>query len=69
MSPCIEPNPIQGFLEAKDPLDLIFLNFIKVDPSKNSKGNILVTINTFFKYIFAIVTPNQFHQDSGTGTY
>ena len=40
-------------------MDLVCIDFTKVDPSKDCKENILVLIDTFTKFSHAFVTPNQ----------
>ena len=37
-----QPKPKIGHLEAHNPLDLVCLDFTKIDPSKTGKENILV---------------------------
>ena len=55
----IEPNKIPGVMIANNPMDLMCIDFTKVDPSKDSKENILVLTDTFTKFSQAFVTPNQ----------
>ena len=40
-------------------MDLLYINFTKVDPSKSSKENILVLTDAFTKISQAFITPNQ----------
>ena len=54
--PYVDPNPIQGSLMANNLLDLVCLDFIKVDPSWDGKENVLVIMDAFSK--FTVVTPN-----------
>ena len=54
-----EPNTIPGVIIANNPMDLVCIDFTKVDPSKDSKENILVLTDTFTKFSQAFVTPNQ----------
>ena len=42
-----------------NPMDLLCINFTKVDPSKSGKENILVLTDAFTKLSQAFVTPNQ----------
>ena len=49
-------NIIPGVIIANNPMDI---DFTKVDPSKDSKENILVLTDTFTKFSQAFVTPNQ----------
>ena len=44
---------------ANNPMDLLCINFTKVDPSKSSKENILVLTDAFTKFSQAFITPNQ----------
>ena len=40
-------------------MDLLCINFTKVDPSKSGKENILVLTDAFTKFSLGFVTPNQ----------
>ena len=40
-------------------MDLLCIDFTKVDPSKDGKENILVLIDAFTKSSQAFITPNQ----------
>ena len=53
------PKPKIGQLESNNPLDLLCLDFTKVDPSRTGKENVLVMTNAFSKFSVAVVTPNQ----------
>ena len=55
----IEPSTILGVIIANNPMDLACVDFTKVDPSKDSKENILVLTDAFTKFSQAFVTPNQ----------
>ena len=54
-----QPKPKIGHLKANNPLDLICLDFTKVDPSKSGKENVLVITDAFMKFSLTICTPNQ----------
>ena len=54
-----QPKPKIGHLEAHNPLDLVCLDFTKIDPSKTGKENVLVITNMFTKFSLAVCTPNQ----------
>ena len=54
-----EPKPKIGQLESNNPLDLLCLDFTKIDPSKTGKENVLVMMDAFSKFSVAVVTPNQ----------
>ena len=54
-----KPNTIPGVIIANNPMDLVCIDFTKVDPSKDGKENILVLTDTFTKFSQAFVTPNQ----------
>ena len=54
-----QPKPKIGHLEAHNPLDLVCLDFTKIDPSKTGKENILVITDAFTKFSLAVCTPNQ----------
>ena len=49
----------QGSLVASNPLDLLCIDFRKVDPSRDSKENILVLTDAFTKFSQAFITNNQ----------
>ena len=53
------PKPTIGHLEAHNPLDLVCLDFTKVDPSKTGKENVLVITDAFTKFSLVVCTPNQ----------
>ena len=53
------PHTQQGSLVANNPLDLLCIDFLKVDPSKDGKENILVLTDAFTKFSQAFVTNNQ----------
>ena len=54
-----KPNTIPGVYIANNPMDLMCIDFTKVDPSKDSKENILVLTDAFNKFSQEFVTPNQ----------
>ena len=54
-----EPKPKIRQLESNNPLDLLCLDFTKIDPSKTGKENVLVMTDAFSKFSVAVVTPNQ----------
>ena len=54
-----EPNTIPGVIIANNPMDLMCIDFTKVDPSKDGKENILVLTDAFTKFSQTFVTPNQ----------
>ena len=54
-----KPNTIPGVIIANNPMDLVCIDFTKVDPSKDGKENILVLTDTFTKFSQVFVTPNQ----------
>ena len=53
------PHTQQGFLVANNPLDLLCIDFLKVDPLRDSKENILVLTDAFTKFNQAFITNNQ----------
>ena len=57
--PYVDPDPPQGSIVANNPMDLLCIDFMKVDPSKDGKENVLVMTDAFSKFIVAVVTPNQ----------
>ena len=54
-----EPKILQGSLVFNQPLELLCIDFTKVDVSKGGKENILVLTDAFSKYSKAFVTSNQ----------
>ena len=48
-----------GSIIANNPMDLLCINFTKVDPSKSGKENILVLTDAFTKFSQAFITLNQ----------
>ena len=48
-----------GSIIANNPMDLLCIDFTKVDPSKSSKENILVLTDAFTKFSQVLVTLNQ----------
>ena len=53
------PNTQQGSLVANNPLDLLCIDFLKVDPSRDGKENILVLTDAFTKFSQVFITNNQ----------
>ena len=53
------PHTQQGSLVANNPLDLLCIDFLKVDPSRDGKENILVLTDAFTKFSQALITNNQ----------
>ena len=49
-----EPKTLQGSLVSNQPLELLCIDFMKVDVSKGGKENILVLMDTFSKYSQAL---------------
>ena len=54
-----QPRTKIGHLEANNPLDLVCLDFTKIDPSETGKENILIITDAFTKFSLAFCTPNQ----------
>ena len=55
----VDPDPAQGSIAANNPMDLLYIDFMKVDLSKDGKENVLVMTNAFSKFSVAVVMPNQ----------
>ena len=53
------PHTQQGSLVDNNPLDLLCIDFLKVDPSRDGKENILVLTDAFTKFSQAFITHNQ----------
>ena len=54
-----EPNTILGVIIADNPMDLMCIDFTKVDPSKDGKESILVLTDAFTKFSQVFIAPNQ----------
>ena len=54
-----KPNTIPGVIIAHNPVDLMCIDFTKVDPLKVGKENILVLTDTFTKFSHTFITLNQ----------
>ena len=54
-----EPNTIWGVIIAINPMDLMCIDFTKVDASKDGKEIFLVLTDAFTKFSKAFLTPNQ----------
>ena len=54
-----DPNGKQGSLIANCSLDLLCLDFTKMDCSKDGKENILIMIDAFSSFTVAVVTANE----------
>ena len=54
-----DPKTKLGTIIANNPMDLLCIDFTKVDPSKSSKENIVVLTDAFTKFSQALITPNQ----------
>ena len=57
--PCVDPDPTQESIVANNPMDLLCIDFMKVDPSKDGKENVLVMTDAFSKFSVTVVMPNQ----------
>ena len=57
--PYTDPEPPQGSIVTNNPMDLLLIGFMKLDPSKNGKENVLVMTDAFSKFCIAVTTPNQ----------
>ena len=53
------PRPKISHLESNNPMDLLCLDFTKIDPSRTGKENVLIMTDAFSKFSIAVVTPNQ----------
>ena len=54
----VDPDPAQGSIVANNPIDLLCVDFMKVDPSKDGKGNALVMTNAFSKCVLCLWNTN-----------
>ena len=55
----VTPRPKIGHLESNNPMDLLCLDFTKIDPSRTGKENVLVITDAFSKFSVTVITPNQ----------
>ena len=55
----IDPKTKLGTIIGNNPMDLLCIDFTKVDPSEGSKENVLVLTDTFTKFSQVFITPNQ----------
>ena len=53
------PHTQLGLLVANNPLDLLCIDFLKVDPSRDSKENILVLTDALTKFSQTFISNNQ----------
>ena len=56
--PYVDLDPAQGSIIANNPMDLLCIDFMKVDLSKDGIENVLVMTNAFSKFSVAVVMPN-----------
>ena len=55
----IDPNPSQASIIVNNPMDLLCIDFIKVNQSKDGKENVLAMTNAFSKFSETVIKPNQ----------
>ena len=55
----VDPKTKLGTIIANNVMDLLCIDFTKVNPSKSSKENILVLTDAFTKFSQVFITPNQ----------
>ena len=55
----VDPKTKLGTIIAHNPMDLLCIDFTKVDPLENGKENILVLTDTFAKFSQVFITPKQ----------
>ena len=53
--PYVDPDPSQGSIIAINLMDLLCIDFMKVDLSKDGKENVLVMTNAFSKFSVPVV--------------
>ena len=46
-----DPEPPQGSIVENNPMDLLVIDFVKLDPSKNGKENVLVMTDAFLQVL------------------
>ena len=57
--PCVGPKTKPGSIIANGPMDLLCVDFTKMDPSRDGKENVLVLTDAFSKFSQEFVTPNK----------
>ena len=57
--PYVDPDPSQGSIVANNPMDLLCIDFMRVNPSKDGKENVLVKTDVFSKFSAPVVMLNQ----------
>ena len=57
--PYIDPNASLGSIIAKISMDLLCIDFMKVELRKDGKENVLVMTDAFSKFSVVVVMPNQ----------
>ena len=57
--PYVDPDPSQGSIVANNPMDLLCIDFMRVNPSKDGKENVLVMTDVFSKFSAPVVMLNQ----------
>ena len=55
----VGPKTKPGSINTNRPLDLLCVNFTKVDPSRDGRENVLVLTDAFFRFSQAFITSNQ----------
>ena len=50
----VDPDPSQGSVIANNPMDLLCIDFMNVDPHKDGKENVLIMNNVFSKLSMAV---------------
>ena len=53
------PRPKISHLESNNPMDLLCLDFTKIDPLRTGKENVYVITDAFSKFSVTVLTPNQ----------
>ena len=57
--PYVGPDVKKGSITANNPIDVLWIKFTQMNPSKNGKENVLVMMDAFSKFSVAVVTPDQ----------
>ena len=55
----VDPDPSQGSIIGNNPMALLCIDFMKVDPSKGGKENVLMMTYACSKFSLVVVMPNQ----------
>ena len=65
--PYINPHLPWGSIVAKNPMDLLCIDFMNLDLGKDGKETVLVITDVFSKFGMAVIMPNQKAKNGSQG--